>query len=314
MKELVGEPLRAAREARGWSVDEVASQLRVSPRYVVAMEEGETDVLPEAAFVRGYVRAYARLLSLDADALLAALAPVEVKAPRQLIGPDGQAGSSRSKASVRAPSFRSNSRRHHWVLGGLLALVGMGWMAWPDHMSLRDVMPTVADTPAVAAGNALPGQPVTTTAPLAEGGVMLEVPLPAPSQESKEQPAAEPAANATVVPATAPAATGKVPAVAASPAPAVTTAPPAPAPVPRKGLHMRFTGTCWVEVRDADNVVVYTRIAMPGSEVSLDGKLPLTVTLGDAAVASVWYNGDRVVSDRFSSTGIARLIVGQATR
>ena len=60
--------LRAAREAAGLSLDEVAQQLKLAPRQVRALEEDDFGVLPGRTFVRGFVRNYARLLNLDADA------------------------------------------------------------------------------------------------------------------------------------------------------------------------------------------------------------------------------------------------------
>lgn len=332
MNETVGSQLRAAREARGWSVDDIASRLKVPARYVSALEAGDSASLPEATFVRGYVKAYAKAVALDADALAALLNPIEVRAPRPLIGPEGQAGvSRRTTAQVRAPSFRSGSSRRLQVMAGVAVVVGVTWLAWPDAngpapaVTPQPVVP-VASAPAPAAA-----VPTVSTAapPAAGGGVTLEVPLPgAAASAPVAQPVANPAvastaqssAPATAVPAVRPATPGATgtaplpPAPAAKPvsAPATTAAPVAAAP-PR-GLHARFTGTSWVEVRDADNVVIHTRIAMAGNELNVDGKPPLTVTLGDAAAAELWYNGDRVAADKFSSNGIARIIVGQTPR
>ena len=75
-----GALLRAAREAAGLSVAAVAQQLKLAPRQVAALEEGDFTKLPGRTFVRGFMRNYARLLQLDSDAVLAAL-PENVAAP-----------------------------------------------------------------------------------------------------------------------------------------------------------------------------------------------------------------------------------------
>lgn len=68
----VGKLLVEAREKSGLSVDEVASRLRLMPRQVRALESGDIDALPGPAFVRGFLRNYAKLLQVDAEPLLEA--------------------------------------------------------------------------------------------------------------------------------------------------------------------------------------------------------------------------------------------------
>src|SRR5690606_11494862 len=75
-----GALLAQARHAAGLTVDGVASQLKLAPRQVVAIERDDFGSLPGRTFVRGFVRNYARLLKLDVDAVLAAL-PGEGAAP-----------------------------------------------------------------------------------------------------------------------------------------------------------------------------------------------------------------------------------------
>lgn len=63
-----GALLRAAREQAGQSLDDLAEQTRISARYLDALERDAFDQLPSATFVRGYVREFAQVLGLDADA------------------------------------------------------------------------------------------------------------------------------------------------------------------------------------------------------------------------------------------------------
>jgi len=63
--------LARAREAAGMSLEEAARQLKFAPRQLVALEAGELERLPGGTVVRGMLRSYARLLRLDAEALLA---------------------------------------------------------------------------------------------------------------------------------------------------------------------------------------------------------------------------------------------------
>ena len=65
-----GQLLRAARLERGLSIDDVARQLRLSVRQVIALEEDDYSRLSSATFLRGFVRNYAKLLQMDAAPLL----------------------------------------------------------------------------------------------------------------------------------------------------------------------------------------------------------------------------------------------------
>lgn len=64
-----GDTLRDAREAEGMSLDEVAARTRVPIRHLRMIEQGDYAGLPAATYSAGFVKSYARLLGLDAQAL-----------------------------------------------------------------------------------------------------------------------------------------------------------------------------------------------------------------------------------------------------
>jgi cytoskeleton protein RodZ len=61
----VGARLRAAREARGQTLDEIGKQTRVPVRHLVQIEEGRLEGLPAAPYSAGFVKSYARAVDLD---------------------------------------------------------------------------------------------------------------------------------------------------------------------------------------------------------------------------------------------------------
>lgn len=65
-----GRLLRAVRELRGLSLQDMADTTRISVRYLEGVENEASDVLPSSTFVRGYVREMARLLELDDAAMV----------------------------------------------------------------------------------------------------------------------------------------------------------------------------------------------------------------------------------------------------
>ncbi len=62
-----GALLRAVREARGLSLEDMADTTRIAVRHLTALERDDWGALPSATFVRGYVREVCKLLGLDAD-------------------------------------------------------------------------------------------------------------------------------------------------------------------------------------------------------------------------------------------------------
>ena len=66
----LGEKLQAAREAKGLSIPEVSANTRINQAFLSAIEAGEAEQLPAAAFVRGFVRNFAVALGLDGDEIL----------------------------------------------------------------------------------------------------------------------------------------------------------------------------------------------------------------------------------------------------
>ncbi len=61
-----GARLRHAREARGLSVEQLASSTRIRERIILAIERDDTDWIAPV-YLRGYIRSYARGLGLDAE-------------------------------------------------------------------------------------------------------------------------------------------------------------------------------------------------------------------------------------------------------
>ena len=66
----IGEQLRAAREARGLSLAQVAAETRIPQRQLVSIEAGDWARLPGRTYAVGFSRTYARLLGLDPGAVV----------------------------------------------------------------------------------------------------------------------------------------------------------------------------------------------------------------------------------------------------
>ena len=81
----IGQILRDAREAKGLTQADVFEKIRITPKFLEAMEEGTYDVLPSQTHVRGYLRKYARHLQLEADPLLERYEALRVMRPKAAV-------------------------------------------------------------------------------------------------------------------------------------------------------------------------------------------------------------------------------------
>lgn len=69
----VAEQLRAGREARGLTVQQVAEVTKLRTDHVRALEEGNFDMFTAPVYIKGFTRTYATLLKLDVPRLMAQL-------------------------------------------------------------------------------------------------------------------------------------------------------------------------------------------------------------------------------------------------
>ena len=86
--EELGAALRAERERRGLSIEDVANTLKIGGRHLRALEDADLSSLPHVAYTRGFIRAYAGFLGLsqaEFDGVLQELAPQENIAPAQAV-------------------------------------------------------------------------------------------------------------------------------------------------------------------------------------------------------------------------------------
>ncbi len=69
MTEL-GQKLKEAREAKGLSIDQLHEITKIQKRHLVAIEEGNYDVLPGAFYARAFIKQYADAVGLNGEELL----------------------------------------------------------------------------------------------------------------------------------------------------------------------------------------------------------------------------------------------------
>ena len=271
----VGALLREARERMGLELGVLAASLHLDKHVVLALEEGRQDELPAQPYVRGYVRAYARLVGADADEMVAMADAAAVERPsRGVVLPPPE-----------RPSLATRAQRHlGWLFGGIVAVVVVAaavvlWTVAPSFdLDLGLPWPDVFD------GEAEP------------------VPRPAtPVEPDREATQAPPRSVSTPTVLASPA-VGDEEAVAAA---------VAPAPEPEDTLVFRFEEDSWVEVRDVDGGLIHGELGVAGDTVMVRGKAPFDILIGYAPGVRLEFNADAVALAAHTRENVARLVVGQ---
>lgn len=271
----VGQQLRAAREARGLSLADVAHSLKLGQGQVAALENEEWQLLPGNTMIRGFVRNYARLFSLDVEHLMRGLDAAELQQKPQL------AASAGTSAHLPPPSGRRVERRDYLaVLAGLLLLglaVLVYFFAPLDQWQLR-------------LGELIESR---SAAPRAERA------QPAPAVPAAVESSTRAAAGESVTTVNAPNATVLAAALSAADAAAAGGG----------DLRLSFAQSAWVEVRDAMGQMIVSGMMPAASQREIGGQAPFSLVIGNATQVTVQYRGRLIDLEPHSKGDVARLTV-----
>ena len=67
---ILGDKLKAAREAKSLDVDQVQKQTKINSRVIIALEEGRCDELLTPTYVKSFLKKYAQFLGMDQKEVL----------------------------------------------------------------------------------------------------------------------------------------------------------------------------------------------------------------------------------------------------
>ena len=81
MVEDFGSYLKAERELRGVTLEELHTKTRIPMHYLQALEKNLFDELPEEVFIRGYIRSFAKVIGANEDEMLSAYIDITKTAP-----------------------------------------------------------------------------------------------------------------------------------------------------------------------------------------------------------------------------------------
>lgn len=308
--EELGAALRAEREKRGLSIEDVANHLKIGARLLRALEEGDASSLPHLAYAKGFIRSYSSYLGMAAEEVneaVCALGGTSPAVPQPVYTPEESLAPGRSLKWLG-------------VLIVLALVAGGAYVAWQQgalEILSRQTRRLAQPSPPLQtpdSAESVPGR--ETSAPAADSA---QTPSQTPAAKSEAfAPAASPSPEAAPVAAPASAAStaspGGVNTPSSAPAPATawglssTTAAPAQPAIGQNatqpaqpadgalppGQHkviITATEECWIH-SNADNTDTRQFSLRKGDTFALTFTKSLELKLGNAGGVRIRYNGE----------------------
>lgn len=324
-----GNKFRQAREEKNLSLDDVSNVTKIGARMLQAIEEEHFDQLPGGVFNKGFIRAYAKHLGLDAeDAVtdyLACLREAQIGAqevwenvrpePARAVAPDKSrvSPSKESKAAVKSSPAVQVEELPHLQLPRAedirpprrdfprRADSGIPWtiLGAASLVVILAIFLWMRHSRSTHAAKPSP-------APVAASNTAPSAPPVAPAVKPNPSPAtAHPAKSATPPPpkpAPKPQIAAPAPSATTSPAssPATTNASPAPAPAtttpaekPSLTLVIRASETSWISVQSDGQLIAQETLIAPAA-TSFHAAHQLVVRVGNAAGVTFLWNGEEL--------------------
>lgn len=316
-----GKQLRQARQLRKLTIDDIAMRLHLDPATIRYLEEEDYGKLPEPAFIRGYLRAYARSLGIDPEPILRDFRDYGLTPPsliRDIANPP-QIGS--GHIVVRIGTYLI-----------VLCLIALMFPWWQDRISLDNGV-TEPPNEELSNGQSSDAKPLPhRQTEIVSGNRVLPPPSRQPSETEgraitmranrklsntlgREDGASQPnaagvaapgvadpmeatteAANSPEPAGDAPVTTNSTPEEAgvstAQPPEAIAEAAVAPRTTPETDhLVLHLEADCWMEIYDGHGENLYHETGLAGKTYEFHGITPFRVILGYARGVKVVYNG-----------------------
>jgi cytoskeleton protein RodZ len=257
---LAGAMLRQQREALGLDLADVAAALRIKPAYLAALEAGRPNELPGAVYATGFIRAYADYLGLDSGEML------------RLFGQQSALLAAKPDLAFPIPLGQSSRPGGGMLLVALIVAICAygGWFYLSTGGGPRPER--VAQIPLELLPYREPFRtPPPVSQPMVEAQAAPRSPA-VPSEGSEHsgsggRPSAAGAAMAAV--------------------PAVTD----PAPNPAGEVVIRATADSWIQIRDARQSVVLTRVLKAGESCRAPARPGLSMRTGNAGGLEITVDG-----------------------
>lgn len=290
-----GQLLRNAREQLGWTREQVASRIHLRLTLIAAIEADTYDKHTSHTFIRGYLRAYAKLVGIPEETILAAYDKLGLTPPDNI---DMQSFSRRSRQQANDSRLKVVT----WLVILVLIALSIAW--WWQSTARRSAGDEALAASEMGTAQTVSVANVTPTVDVADP--VLPVASDAVATEVVVSDAAATAPD--VVAATSAALSTEASSAEATLAPAETAATES-GKAPQ--LKMSFTADCWLDVKDANGKTLFSGLKKANDELVLEGPEPLKFIIGAPMAVNLEYQGKSFDMSRYNNGRTARFSLPQ---
>jgi cytoskeleton protein RodZ len=285
----------------------VADQLFLTGTFIRYIDDGLFEKIPKQAFIKGYLRSYARVIQLSGDEVVAQY-EAERESQEQ-IALRGVTEERVGSSALTGPVLQTG-------VIGLAAIVLLALLVWafsgddeeplppPEVTQSIDPQPAIVSLPSVESRQdgilvtetekaPIANDPLVEAAPVTETAPVAETPLVAEDQAPKSV-VLESGKDVTIE------------RIADDAYQYIT--------VDANGLgQLEFvlTGECWIEIEDGDGDSIYGDLNRENDILTVYGVAPFHILLGRASAVALHFNGDEVdVAKYTTSDQTAKLVLG----
>jgi cytoskeleton protein RodZ len=322
----LGNKLRAAREHKGFTPEDVSQAEKIPTGVVNALERGDYSHMGAPVYIRGFIKSYARAVGIPYASLESELAGLDLEQQPTLVANTG--------ARAERPNVAENvMKMTSYVVGSLILLSALYFVtqadlffqdtpqlaspvesAAPAPSAIEPLDPAIASSaPLVTAPLSIPANsiPANTDANNAQNSVLNQV-EPAAGVSRSTQDTANNASAALDASATAQneaANASSAESEVSEPAPIAAAMAGLPDLSARGGFALKVKQPVWAKVTDADGQVLLNDNLPRDTTKTFSGRAPFTVLVGNAADTQVLLSGESVDFSDFVRGNVARFRV-----
>lgn len=309
LKDVVtaGAILKAAREAKGLSLETVATQLHLRPKIINDLENDIFVNIASTTYVRGYIKNYARVVNADINQIQQCLSH---QLP-EIVAPAMQSFSRKTTHQAR------NSRLNlvtYLIVAVLIAMLVLWWVQKSSLLTNIDLsQPTVEE---IAAESNMPEpQQIIRSGSVQSSGNGLDNEGNVSATDVANQAAIEAEDKLIQTAQDAATASQSLPASSVVESTNIVSSSTADTSLAsaESVLTIELTGDCWVNVTDANGKVMVDGVKNAAQRIEVRGIKPFKVILGAPQVASISLDGNNVSLAEFANGRVARLTLPKAS-
>ncbi len=278
-----GQKLKAEREKRSITLDQISLTTKIGTRMLQALEEDKFSQLPGGIFNKGFVRAYARCVGIDEEQAVSDYLQASGEAPPPRTEAEVEAGAEPPPPGrsvfAAARELSSSSRELPWGLfAALLLVIALALSVWTRQK--HDAAPVSAPVAPVspASGNVSPPSTAANT----------------DNNKGPITPAAKPAIHAAPQPSGEKPAETKTSKSSEAASGLSTATPPVPPGQPGQfTVLVQGRENCWISIT-ADGKTIASYLLTAGEQRAVRGRESIIIKAGNVGGLDVLFNGKKI--------------------